>query len=143
MKRRDFITFLAGATYGWPLVVASAPSTAAEQEQRLYRVGFLRVGEPPRSFIEPLRQGLKDLGYVEGQNLIIDFGVGATAEQLPEAASALVSRGVDLIFASGAAAVFPAKNAAKAIPVVFVAGIDPIANGLTVKGLAQPGGNVT
>jgi len=143
MRRRRFIALLGSAASGWAVVLALPSALAAQQMQRTYRIGFLRVGQPPRSFIEPLRQGLNDLGYIEGQNLIIDFGLATTAEQLPEVASALVSRGVDLIFASGAAAVLPAKDAAKAIPVVFVAGIDPIASGLTVRGLAQPGGNVT
>ena len=67
----------------------------------------------------------------------------ANAEQLPEAAAALVRRNVDLIVASGAGAVLPARDAAGGRPVVFVAGVDPVATGLAAGGLAQPGPNVT
>jgi putative ABC transport system substrate-binding protein len=101
----------------------------AQQPSRMYRIGLLRVGQPPPSFIEPFRQGLSDLGYFEGQNLVLDYALPATAEELPQAAAALVGRKVDLMFASGAAAVLPARDAAKGIPVVFVAGIDPIGTG--------------
>ena len=96
-----------------------------------------------RPFIEPFRQGLKDLGYVEGQNLTIEFGLAKNAEQLPEVADALVRRNVDLIVASGAAAVLPARDAARGVPVIFIAGIDPITLGLASKGLAQGGANIT
>ena len=136
MRRREFMTVLGCA-------VASPFSARAQQSGRVYRIGLLRVGPPPPSFIEPFRQGLRDLGYVEGQNFVIEFGLATTAEQLPEVATALVQRNVDLIFASGAAAVLPARDAAGALPVIFVAGIDPIATGLAVRGLAQPGGNLT
>jgi putative ABC transport system substrate-binding protein len=105
-------------------------------------VGFLRVGEPPPSFIEPFRQGLRDLGYVEGQNLIVDLGLAHSAEQLPEMARTLVQRNVDVIVASGTPAVLPARDAANGRPVIFVAGIDPVVTGLA-RGLAQPGGNLT
>jgi putative tryptophan/tyrosine transport system substrate-binding protein len=69
--------------------------------------------------------------------------LAGNAEQLPEAATGLVRRNVDLILASGAAAVLPAREAARGVPVIFVAGIDPIATGLAVGGLAQPDVNVT
>jgi putative tryptophan/tyrosine transport system substrate-binding protein len=135
MRRREFI---AG------LVAAPIPSAAgAQQVHRVYRIGLLRIGPPPPSFIEPFRQGLSDLGYVEGQNLVIEFGLATSAEQLPAIATALVGRNVDLIVASGAAAVLPARDAARGLPVIFIAGIDPVATELTVRGLAQPGGNLT
>jgi putative ABC transport system substrate-binding protein len=90
-----------------------------------------------------LRRGLSDLGYIDGENLIIDFALARTADELPEVAKTLVQRDVDLIVASGAASVLPAKEASGSIPVVFVAGIDPIATGLAVKGLSKPGANLT
>ena len=94
---------------------------------------MLRVGPPPPSFIEPFRQGLSDLGYVEGQNLIIEYGLGRSTEQLPDIAADLVRRKVDVLVASGTPSVLPARNATRAIPVVFVAGIDPIAIGLVAS----------
>ncbi len=136
MKRRAFIA-LAGGAAVWPCCVR------AQQFQRVYRIGFLRVGPPPPTFIEPLRNGLRDRGYIEGQNLVIDFALADSVDQLADVARALVQRDVDLIVASGAASVLPAKEASKSIPVVFVAGIDPIATGLAVKGLAKPGANLT
>ena len=136
MKRREFFTVIGG-------VIVLPLAARAEQAHRVYRIGFLRVGPPPPSFIAPLRKGLRDLGYVEGENLVIEFGFAPSVDQLPEAAETLVSHHVDLIVASGAASVLPAKEAAKSVPVVFVAGIDPIAMGLTIKGLAQPDANVT
>ncbi len=137
MRRRTFIASLGSLAAAIPLY------TQAQQASRVYRIGLLRVGQPPPSFIDPFRQGLSDLGYVEGQNLVIDYALPATAEELPEGAAALAGRKVDLIFASGAAAVLPARDAAKGIPVVFVAGIDPIGTGLSTSGLSRPGANVT
>ena len=135
MRRREFIA-LGGIGLIWSF------STHGQQARRVYRVGFLRVGQPPPSFIEPFRQGLRDLGYRDGENLIIDFGLASSAEQLPEVARALIQRKVDLIVASGTPAVLPARDAAKGSPVIFVAGIDPVVTGLA-SGLAQPGGNLT
>jgi ABC-type uncharacterized transport system substrate-binding protein len=136
VDRREFMLGFGG--------VAASPLLArAQQSPRVYRIGFLRVGPPPSSFIEPLRNGLRELGYVEGQNLVIEFALASSVDQLPDLSRALVRRNVDLIFASGAASVLPAKEASRSIPVVFVAGIDPIATGLAVKGLAKPDANLT
>jgi putative tryptophan/tyrosine transport system substrate-binding protein len=137
MRRRQFVTAVGGGAV-WAL------GARAQQPTRIYRVGLLRVGSPPPSFIEPFRQGLRDLGYVEGQNLEIHFGLAASAEQLPEIAADLIRRNVDIIVASGAASVLPARNASTTRPVVFVAGIDPIALGLvTDNHLGRPGANIT
>jgi putative tryptophan/tyrosine transport system substrate-binding protein len=136
MRRRAFITLLGGAAAAWP--VASGAQTAG----KLHRIGLLRVGPPPPSFIEPLRQGLSDLGYVEGRSIIIEYGLAGGAEQLPDIAAELVRLKVAVLMASGTPSVMPARNATRAIPVVFVAGIDPIAIGL-VASLARPGGNIT
>ncbi|MET0532108.1 MAG: ABC transporter substrate-binding protein [Microvirga sp.] len=115
----------------------------AQISNRIYRIGLLRIGQPPPSFIEPFRKGLSDLGYVEGQNLVIEFGLATDAEQLPEVALSLVRRNVDLIVASGAAAVLPARDAAQSLPVIFVAGIDPITLGMASRGLTKGGTNIT
>ena len=106
------------------------------------RVGFLRVGPPPASFIDGFRQGLRDLGYVEGQHYGIEYSLAQSAAQIPEAAAELVRRKVDIIVASGTPSVLPARDAAGQIPVVFVAAIDPVAAGL-VASLARPGKNIT
>jgi putative ABC transport system substrate-binding protein len=114
----------------------------AAQQTPFYRIGFLRNGPPPETFVDGLRKGLRDLGYVEGQNLTIEYGLAVSADQLPEAAAELVRRNVDVIVASGTPPVPVAKNATRTIPIVFVAAIDPVAAGV-VTSLARPGGNVT
>ncbi len=97
---------------------------------------------PPPSFIEPLREGLRRIGYVEGQNILVEYGIAETVEELPRFAADLVSRNVDILIASGTPAVVPIRNATETIPVIFIAAIDPVATGV-VKSLARPGGNVT
>jgi putative ABC transport system substrate-binding protein len=121
-----------------------APILGAEAQQAgpVYRIGFLRNGPPPNTFIDGLLQGLRELGYVEGQNISIEYGLADSADQLPEAAADLVRRNVDVIVASGTPPVPAAKNATRTIPIVFVAAIDPVATGV-VASLARPGGNVT
>jgi len=94
MRRREFITLLGGAA-AWPLGVD------AQQAGTSYRIGFLRNGSPPQTFIEGLRQGLREFGYVESQNIRIDYGLAASADELPAAAAELLRRKVDLIIASG------------------------------------------
>ena len=135
IARREFITLLGGAA-AWPV------SARAQQATRVYRIGLLRVGPPPSSFIEPLRRALTDLGYVEGRNLVFDFGIAEGIEQLPGLVADLIRRKADVILASGTPAVLPARNATNAVPVVFIAALDPAATGV-VTSLARPGGNVT
>jgi putative ABC transport system substrate-binding protein len=132
MRRREFIAGLAGSLW----------SFASRAETKLRRVGVLRVGPPPPTFIEALRKGLRDLGYVEGQNLVIEHGFGQSVEELPHLAADLVRRNVDVLVASGTPAVLPARDVSKTVPVVFVAAIDPVSTGV-VDSLARPGGNVT
>ena len=133
MRRRDFIMLLGGAATAWPLMAR------AQQTGKVNRIGFLRVGAPPPSFIEPLK---KELGYAEGENIIFDYALAKRVAELPELAADLVRRKVDVLVASGTPAVVPARNATNAIPIVFVAAIDPVATGV-VTSLARPGGNVT
>ena len=136
MRRRQFIVLLGFASAVWSLAVHAQSSGNA------HRIGVLRVGEPPPSYIQPFLQTLRRLGYVEGQDIIIEYGLALSVEQLPDMASELVRRRVDVIVASGVPSVVPAQNATSTIPVVFVGAIDPKAAGL-VTNLARPGGNLT
>jgi putative tryptophan/tyrosine transport system substrate-binding protein len=121
-----------------------APIVAAEAQQpgKVHRIGFLRNGPPPQTFIEGFQNGLRELGYADGQDISIEYALADSAAQLPNAAAELVRRKVDVIIASGTPPVAAAKNATRTIPIVFVASIDPVATGL-VASLARPGGNVT
>ena len=135
MRRREFITLLGGVAT-WPVIVS------AQESGRVYRIGLLRVGQPPPSFIEPLRRALNELGYVEGKNLVFDFAIAEQIDQLTGLAAELIRRKADVILASGTPAVLPARNATTRVPVVFVAALDPTETGV-VASLARPGGNVT
>ena len=136
MRRRDFIIWL-----GYPLI--AGPITAlAQQMEKVRRIGFLRVGPPPATFIDGFRRGLREQGLVEDQHFVIEYSLPSSTAQVPDAAAELVRRKVDLILASGTPSVLPAKNAAGQIPVVFVATLDPVATGL-VASLAKPGRNIT
>jgi len=135
MNRRSFIVAV-GAGFAAPL------AAEAQQAEKVYRVGFLRNGPPDDTSIEGLRRGLRDLGYFEGQNLSIEYGLADSADQLPNVAARLVRLNVDVLLASGTPPVPVAKSATQKIPVVFIASIDPVATGI-VASLARPGGNVT
>jgi putative ABC transport system substrate-binding protein len=136
MRRRTFLKLLAGPAAAWP------PASRAEDTGKMKRIGFLRVGAPPPSFIEPLQSSLKKLGYAEGKNFTFEYGLAKRVAELPALAADLVRRNVDVLVASGTPAVIPARNATSTIPVVFIAAIDPVATGV-VTSLARPGGNVT
>jgi putative ABC transport system substrate-binding protein len=135
MRRREFIV-LAGSAAAWPLAARAQPAG------KVHRIGFLRVGAPPPSFIMPLQTALKNLGYVEGKNYTFEYGLAKSVAELPGLAADLVRRQVDVLVASGTPAVIPARNAATTIPVIFIAALDPVATGV-VTSLARPGGNVT
>jgi putative ABC transport system substrate-binding protein len=128
-----------------PLTLLAAPTTLSAQSTRpsaRHTIGFLRVGQPPATFIEGFRQGLREVGRIEGKHVVIDFGVAQTSDDLPRVAHELLQRHVSVIIASGTPSVVPAKNATSTVPVVFVAAIDPVAAGV-VSSLSHPGGNVT
>ena len=108
MRRREFITLLA---------MMVMPIAAIAQEPRKIRhIGFLRVGPPPPAFIEGFRTGLRQLGYLEGQHFVIEYGLAESAAQIPDAAADLVRRRVDIIVASGTPSVIPARDAAGRTP---------------------------
>ena len=136
MRRRDIILLLGGAVVALPL------AARAQQQAKLKRVGFLRVGPPPPAWIAALRQGLRDHGLIEGQSIEIEFGLARSVAELPSVAAELVRRKVDVLFASGSPTVLPARDAAGTIPVVFV-GIFDFVETREVASLARPAGNLT
>jgi putative ABC transport system substrate-binding protein len=134
MKRREFITVLSGAA-AWPL--------AADAQSKVARIGALYIGlADAESFKKELREGFRDLGYVEGQNITFEFrSAEGKLERLPELASELVRLKVDVIVALYVPCALAAKQATSEIPIVIIAS-DPVETGI-VAGLAHPGGNVT
>jgi putative ABC transport system substrate-binding protein len=141
MKRREFILALGGAAVAWPR------AARAQQPARVARIGYLVTGslDSPeyRRIIDAFRQGLGQLGYREGQNIVIEFreAHGQTARFAPLAAE-LAGRDVDVIIAPSTAAARAARQATTTIPIVAFALGDAVADGL-VSSLARPGGNVT
>jgi putative tryptophan/tyrosine transport system substrate-binding protein len=137
IRRRAFITLLGGAA-AWPL------AARAQQAAKVARIGHLDLGPASAraSRIEALRAGLRDLGYVEGKNIVIEFRWAERVEQLPELAAELVRMNVDIIFAPSSTMVEPARQATKTIPIVFANHADPIGSG-HVASLPRPGGNIT
>jgi putative ABC transport system substrate-binding protein len=125
------------------LVVFALPLSAeAQPTGKVPRMGWLAAGATP-VLDDAFRRGLRDLGYVEGKNIVIEYRVAETLDRLPAVAAELVRLRVDVIFASGGQQpALAAKNATTTIPIVMVAVADPVAFGL-VDNLARPGGNIT
>jgi putative tryptophan/tyrosine transport system substrate-binding protein len=116
----------------------------AQQPTKMARIGYLSAGDPisRRYRVEAFRQGLKELGYIEGKNIFIEYRYSETRlDTLPELARELVGLKVDIIFAGSRPATEAAKNATQIIPIV-TSSSDPVASGY-VAGLARPGGNIT
>ena len=126
------------------LTLASLDVEAQQQAGKIYRIGYLRYYgcAEPANFTE-LRQGLRELGYAEGHNLVIECRAApGKAERIPDIAAELVRLNVDVIVAEGTVSALAAKQATRTIPIVMVYTSDPVASGL-VSSLARPGGNVT
>ena len=126
------------------LSVVLAPLTdEAQPAGKVYRIGFLRAGQPPKTFVEAFQQGLRARGYIEGRNVVIEYRyTDGSFDELSRLAAELVRFNVDVILASGAPAAFAARSATTKVPIVFASVYDPVEIGL-VTGLAHPGGNVT
>lgn len=160
MKKTIILSVLAIAFFAY------VPLADAQQSTKIHRIGLLRAESPPdpsavafrqglrvRSLAIPVlvisdpyvgafRQGLRELGYIEGQNIDIVYRYTNGDDQLPELAAELVRLKVDVIVTSSTAATRAAKNATTTIPIVMAAASDPVGTGLVVS-LARPGGNIT
>lgn len=136
MRRREFIALFGGATAMWPLIACAQSAIPV--------IGHLGSGSPNKPFIAAFHEGLKGDGFVEGQNLIIEYRfANGQYDRLPALATDLAGRRVAAIFTEGGAApARAAKQATATIPIVFLNGDDPIRSGL-VSSISRPEGNVT
>jgi len=134
------------AVFGMALaLLAGAPSVNAQQPKKAPRVGYLAPLSPASESarIGSFRQGLRDLGYVEGKNILIEYRyAGGKEDRLPTLANELVQLRVDVLVAQGFTATRAAKRATATIPIVIVTATDPVETGI-VSTLARPGGNIT
>ena len=141
MRRRDFIVVLGGAAASsllWP------HEALGQQTSKVHRIGYLGLapGATSATRVEAFLAGLRDLGYVEGKNLVIEFRWGNNPDQLRKLAAELVLSNVELIFGTSSTEVGAAREATTTIPIVFATHADPVGTG-HVASLAQPGGNIT
>jgi putative ABC transport system substrate-binding protein len=140
---RVFTCLFAAASLIVAAFLDSGAHAQEHQARKVYRVGFVRAGQPPASYVEGFRQGLRELGYVDGRNVIVEFrATDGSFDQLPQLVEELVRLKVDVILASAAPAALAARKATTSVPIVFVGVVDPVELGL-VSSLARPGGNIT
>jgi putative tryptophan/tyrosine transport system substrate-binding protein len=137
MKRRDFITLLGGAA-AWPLA-----ARAQQPAGRIWRLGILSPAAPPDPLVEAIRQRLRELGYIDGRNIVFEYRwAEGKLDRLTDLARELVGSKVDVITTLSTPAALAARNATTTIPIVFTAVGDPVGSGV-VPSLARPGGNAT
>ena len=130
-----------------PASFVSGPVGDAHAQQqpagKVYRIGFLSQGQPPKALLEALQQGLRERGYAEGRNLVWEFrSTDGSLDQLPQFAEDLVRLKVDVILARSSSGAMAAKRATTSIPIVFFVVYAPVEIGL-IPSLGHPGGNIT
>lgn len=137
MKRRQFLGALGGTVVAWPLVVL------AQARPQVARIGILHPGSPPDPWLDGLRDGLRELGYAEGKDLVFEYRwAEGRSERLPDLADILIASKVDVIVSMTGPAVLAAKSRTATVPIVMAVSGDPVGTG-AVKSLARPDGNVT
>jgi putative tryptophan/tyrosine transport system substrate-binding protein len=139
MKRREFISLLGGAAAAWPL------AARAQLAGRIPRVGFMgnSTAALEANLVGPFRDGLHELGYQEGRNILIEYRwAEGRYERFPALIAELIASNIDVIVTAGTSASLAVKQATSSIPLVMVAVSEPVATGL-VTSLARPGGNIT
>ena len=128
------------------MLLALSVCVDAQQPSKIPRIGYVSAGGSPNNpgvLVEAFRQGLRDLGYDEGKNIVVEYRWAAVEpERVSAFVSELVQLKVDVLVSSSAAAIRAAKQATQTIPIVMVAGFDPVEAGM-VESLAHPGGNIT
>ena len=137
MKRREFITFLGCVAAAWPL--------AASAQSKIPRIGFMgnSTAALEANLVDAFREGLREHGYEEGRNIVIEYRwADGKYEQFPALVAELIAAKVDVIVTAGTPAALAMKKATTTVPLVMVAVGDPVGTGL-VPSLARPGGNLT
>jgi putative ABC transport system substrate-binding protein len=137
VDRRAFIGTVAGGLLATPLAAEAQPAG------KVYRIGFLRAGQPPESYLDGFQQGLRERGYVYGQNVVVELrATDGSVDPLPRLTEELLRLKVDVFLASAAPAAVAVRRATTSVPIVFVGVVDPVGLGL-VPSLGRPGGSIT
>ena len=137
MDRRAFISRITVGLLAAPL------AAEGQQAGKVYRIGFLRAGQPPESYLDSFQQGLRERGYVYGQNVVVELrATDGSVDPLPRLTEELLRLKVDVFLASAAPAALAVRRATTSVPIVFVGVVDPVGLGL-VPSLGRPGGSIT